>query len=201
MGGPGGWTARAATELKRIAQAEPEAFEDVPGVGSTVAAGLVRYFSEPATRDVLAELVEAGVEAERPAIRLAPADNGEAASSGPLAGRTLVVTGSLAGFDRQAAEEAIRAAGGRTSGSVSKKTDYLVAGENAGSKLVRAQELGVSVIDEDGFRRLLRGGPSRANLTAAGRRPTRSGLGYHRKAWPACRATTSPTLPTWPASA
>jgi DNA ligase (NAD+) len=160
MGGPDGWTARVAAELRRIAESEPAAFEAVPGVGATVAAGLVRYFSEPATRDVLAELVAAGVEAERPAIRpVAAGETGEAGetASGPLAGKTLVVTGSLAGYDRQAAEEAIRAAGGRVSGSVSKKTDYLVAGENAGTKLARAQELGVAVLDEEAFGRLLGG--------------------------------------------
>ena len=156
MGGAAGWTARAATELTRIAEAEPEAFEAVPGVGSTVAAGLVRYFTDEGTRDLLVELVGAGVEAERPTVRPVAAEDG-AAAGGPLAGKTLVVTGSLAGFDRQAAEEAIRAAAGRTSGSVSKKTDYLVAGENAGSKLVRALELGVPVVDEAGFRRLLSG--------------------------------------------
>jgi DNA ligase (NAD+) len=158
MGGAAGWTARAATELTRIAEAEPEAFEAVPGVGSTVAAGLVRYFTDEGTRNLLVELVGAGVEAERPTVRPVAAEDG-AAAGGPLAGKTLVVTGSLAGFDRQAAEEAIRAAAGRTSGSVSKKTDYLVAGENAGSKLVRAQELGVPVVDEAGFRRLLSGEP------------------------------------------
>jgi DNA ligase (NAD+) len=75
----------------------------------------------------------------------------------PLAGKTLVVTGALAGFDRPGAEEAIRAAGGRASGSVSKNTSYVVAGENAGSKLAKATELGVPVVDEDGFRRLLAG--------------------------------------------
>ena len=67
----------------------------------------------------------------------------------------MVVTGTLPSFDRAAAEEAIRAAGGRAAGSVSKNTSYLVAGENAGSKLQKAQEMGVPVLDEDGFRRLL----------------------------------------------
>ena len=85
------------------------------------------------------------------------ADTGDIGPSGPLAGKTLVVTGSLAGFDRQGAEDAIRAAGGRVSGSVSKKTDYLVAGESAGSKLAKAQELGVTVLDEEAFGRLLAG--------------------------------------------
>jgi DNA ligase (NAD+) len=69
-----------------------------------------------------------------------------------------VVTGTLEGFSRQEAEEAIRAAGGKPGGSVSKKTDYLVAGEAAGSKLAKAQELGVPVLDEAGFRELLGGG-------------------------------------------
>ena len=67
------------------------------------------------------------------------------------------MTGTLEGFSRQEAEESIRTAGGKTSGSVSKKTDYVVAGESAGSKLAKAQELGVPVLDEDGFRRLLAG--------------------------------------------
>ena len=79
------------------------------------------------------------------------------AEGGPLEGLTVVVTGSLEGFSRESAEEAIRAAGGKPRGSVSKKTDYLVAGPGAGSKLAKATELGVPVLDEDGFRRLLAG--------------------------------------------
>ena len=156
-----GWTWRVATELGRIATEAPEAFAEVPGIGPTVGASLVRYFGEPATAGILLELVEAGVEAERPderqiAAALAAAA-GSAAPTGPLAGKTIVVTGSLEGFDRPGAEEAIRAAGGKPAGSVSKKTDYVVAGESAGSKLAKAQELGVPVLDEAGFRRLLAG--------------------------------------------
>ena len=67
------------------------------------------------------------------------------------------MTGTLPGFSREEAEEAIRAAGGKAGGSVSRKTDYLVAGEKAGSKLAKAQELGVPILDEDGFRKLLAG--------------------------------------------
>ena len=67
------------------------------------------------------------------------------------------MTGTLEGFSREEAESAIRAAGGKPGGSVSKKTDYVVAGEGAGSKLAKAQELGVPVLDADGFRRLLAG--------------------------------------------
>ena len=68
-----------------------------------------------------------------------------------------MVTGTLEGFSREEAEEAIRAAGGKAGGSVSRKTDYVVAGESAGSKLAKAQELGVPVLDEAAFRRLLDG--------------------------------------------
>ncbi len=156
-----GWTWRVGTELGRIASETPEAFAEVSGIGPTVGASLVRYFGEPATAGILPELVDAGVEAERPderAIALAvAAAAGAETPAGPLAGKTIVVTGSLEGFDRQGAEEAIRAAGGKPAGSVSKKTDYLVAGESAGSKLAKAQQLGVPILDEAGFVRLLAG--------------------------------------------
>ncbi len=160
MGGQG-WTWRVAEELRRVAAEEPGLFAEVPGVGPTVGASLARYFSGPTTAGILAELVAAGVEAERPDERAiaaaAAAGAGEAVAAGPLAGLTVVVTGSLESFDREAAEAAIRAAGGKPAGSVSKRTDYLVAGANAGSKLTKAQELGVPVLDEAGFRRLLAG--------------------------------------------
>ena len=84
-------------------------------------------------------------------------DAGETDEDGPLAGKTVVVTGSLESFSREEAEDAVRAAGGKPAGSVSKKTDYLVAGPGAGSKLQKATDLGVAVLDEDGFRRLLAG--------------------------------------------
>jgi DNA ligase (NAD+) len=154
MGGPGGWTARAAAELRRLAGEEPEAFTEVPGIGATVAASLVRYFTEPETAGALDELVTAGVEAERPTVRPTDATGG---LEGPLAGKTVVVTGTLEGFSRQEAEEAVRAAGGHPASSVSKKTDYLVAGTNAGSKLAKAEGLGVPVLDEVAFRGLLAG--------------------------------------------
>ena len=156
MGGPDGWTARVARSMRDTAREAPESFQEVPGVGAVVADAIARYFADNATGSVLGDLVAAGVEAERPVSR-AVQSSGAAAGGGALAGRTLVVTGTLSGFSRQEAEEAIRAAGGRPSGSVSRKTHYLVAGENAGSKLTKAQELGVPVLDEGGFRRLLAG--------------------------------------------
>ena len=151
MGGPDGWFARATAFLAATARDEPGRFEEVAGVGPTVAASIARYFAEEGGAEILADLVDAGVEPELPAPRPA------ATSEGPLAGRTVVVTGTLEGFSRQEAEEAIRAAGGKPGGSVSRKTDYVVAGESAGSKLARAQELGVPVLDEAGLRRLLAG--------------------------------------------
>jgi DNA ligase (NAD+) len=149
---PDPWFAAVEAELRRIGSDEPETFTEVPGIGPTVAAALGRWFADDATRDVLRELVDVGIVPERPVVR--PAGEG---SAGPLEGKTLVVTGTLDGFSRPEAEEAIRAAGGKPAGSVSKKTDYVVAGESAGSKLAKAQELGVPVLDEAAFRRILAG--------------------------------------------
>ena len=144
------WTARVAASLPGT---PAEAFQEVSGIGAVVAASIAGYFGNPETAAVLADLVDAGVVAEPPARRVAPGSGG----IGPLAGKTVVVTGTLSGFDRAGAEEAIRVAGGRAGGSVSKNTSYVLAGENAGSKLARARELGVPILDEDGFRRLLVG--------------------------------------------
>jgi DNA ligase (NAD+) len=151
MGGEGGWFARVATFLEETARSEPDRFCEVEGVGPTVAASLAAYFSATETADVLADLVDAGVEPERPVARPA------GARDGVLAGRTVVVTGSLEGFSREEAEAAVRAAGGKAAGSVSRKTDFVVAGPGAGSKLTKAQELEIPVLDADGFRRLLGG--------------------------------------------
>jgi DNA ligase (NAD+) len=82
-----------------------------------------------------------------------------------LAGLTLVVTGSLAGFSRDEAKEAIVSRGGKAASSVSKKTDYVVVGDNAGTKAEKAEQLGVSVLDEDGFRALIANGPDKAPVT------------------------------------
>ncbi|HET7168445.1 MAG TPA: NAD-dependent DNA ligase LigA [Candidatus Limnocylindrales bacterium] len=151
--GPDPWFAAVEAELRRVATAEPETLTEVEGIGPLVAAAVGRYFGDPATADVLRELVEVGVVPERPNVP----PPGEAAAVGPLAGKSVVVTGTLEGFSRPEAEEAIRTAGGKPAGSVSKKTDYVVAGASAGSKLAKAQELGVPILDEQAFRRLLAG--------------------------------------------
>jgi DNA ligase (NAD+) len=154
MGGRDGWLGRVDAFLRATATEAPARFEEVMGVGPTVAAAMARWFTDPTTSAVLTDLVDAGVAPERPA---APPPAGDVAAAGPLAGRTLVVTGTLPGFSREDAEAAIRAAGGKPAGSVSRRTDYVVAGENAGSKLTKAQELGVPVIDEAALRDLLAG--------------------------------------------
>ena len=156
---PGEWFAHVARSLPGITAEE---LREVSGIGPVVAAAIAGYFAAPETAGVLSDLVSAGVVGEPPARRVVPGSGpgagGEAAAlAGPLAGKTVVVTGSLSGFDRTEAEEAIRAAGGKAAGSVSKNTSYVVAGENAGSKMAKAVELGVPVLDEEGFRKLLAG--------------------------------------------
>jgi DNA ligase (NAD+) len=141
------WTRRVADRLR---DASAEELTAVFGIGAVVAQSIAEYFAGEHTRGTLHALLDAGVVAE------APAPGAAASAEGPLAGRTLVVTGTLPGFSREEAEEAIRAAGGHAAASVSAKTDYLVAGEKAGSKLAKAEKLGVPVLDEDAFRRLLR---------------------------------------------
>ena len=145
------WLVRAAAHLQAVARDEPERFTEIEGIGPTVSAALAAWFVPGGPGEgVLEDLADAGVVAELPAPRAAVA-------AGPLAGMTVVVTGTLEGFSREEAEAAIRAAGGKPGGSVSKKTAYVVAGESAGSKLAKAQELGVPVLDDDGFVKLLAG--------------------------------------------
>jgi DNA ligase (NAD+) len=148
------WLVAAAAHLRALATDDPERFEEVEGIGPTVGRELARWFGPdgPGT-DVLEDLDDAGVEPELPAPRPA----GATAIEGPLATKTVVVTGTIEGFSREEAEEAVRAAGGKAAGSVSKKTDYLVAGPGAGSKLQKAEELGVTILDSEAFRRLLDG--------------------------------------------
>ena len=145
------WTRRAADRLRG---ASAEELTGVYGIGAVVAAAIEQFFRDEHTGETLHRIVEAGVSAEAPA----PGASGQPAE-GPLSGKTLVVTGSLADFSRPEAEEAIRAAGGHAASSVSAKTDYLVAGDKAGSKLAKAEKLGVTVLDEAAFRKLLDAGP------------------------------------------
>jgi DNA ligase (NAD+) len=123
---------------------------EVPDVGPVLAESIARFFAEPHNREVIAQLRAAGVHW--------PEGAPQRAAAGPLAGRTLVLTGTLPTLPREEAKGLIEAAGGKVAGSVSKKTDYVIAGTEPGSKLTQAQELGIPILDEDGLRRLLAGG-------------------------------------------
>ena len=136
-------------DLDPLLAADREQLEAIPGVGPTIAESLASFFADPRNREEVERLRAAGVRFER----TAPSRRGE----GPLAGRTYVLTGTLAGMSRAEAKGRIEALGGKVVGSVSKKTDALVAGAEPGSKLDRARELGVDVIDEAGLRELLGG--------------------------------------------
>jgi DNA ligase (NAD+) len=152
----GDWLRRAAAHLERVATDEPARFEEIEGIGPTVSTALAAWFAADGPgRALLEDLADAGIEAELPAPR--PAGSAGSAADGPLAGKTVVVSGTIEGYSREAAEQAVRDAGGKASGSVSKKTDYLVAGPGAGSKVAKAEELGVPIVDAAGFARLLTG--------------------------------------------
>ena len=142
--------ARHFGQLDKLLGADLEALQQVPDVGPVVAASLVSFFKESHNREIIARLLAAGLQWSE----------GQPADSGPklLAGKTLVLTGTLPTLKRDDAKVMIEAAGGKVAGSVSKKTDYVVAGEEAGSKLEKAQELGVSVIDEAELLKLLEKG-------------------------------------------
>jgi DNA ligase (NAD+) len=131
---------------KLIAASEADLLA-VRDVGPIVAQSIVQFFAEPHNLGVVRKLQAAGVHW--------PESAGMQQSAGILAGKTLVLTGTLPSLTRDAAKEMIEAAGGKVAGSVSKKTDYVVAGEEAGSKLARAQELGVPILDEAGLLALL----------------------------------------------
>ncbi len=121
----------------------------VEGIGPTIAESIHGYFSQPRNTDLVARLQEAGLRQTAEA-RAVPA------GGGPLAGKTVVVTGSLERWERSAAEELIQRLGGKAAGSVSKKTSFVVAGPGAGSKLDKARELGIPVLDEEQFYELVR---------------------------------------------
>jgi DNA ligase (NAD+) len=134
--------------LEALMAADEEQLQEAPDVGPVVARSIAHFFREPHNRDVIAAMRKLGVSwPETPVMR---------ASSLPLAGKTVVLTGTLAGMTRDEAKERLEAAGAKVAGSVSKKTDYVVAGSEAGSKLEKARELGVPVLDEGGLLELLK---------------------------------------------
>ncbi|MFQ5581422.1 MAG: NAD-dependent DNA ligase LigA [Mariprofundaceae bacterium] len=125
--------------MEAIRDADMEALQSVPDVGPEVAASIRSFFAETHNRDVLRLLQAAGVH---------PQEVESAAENHPLSGKTVVLTGTLGQITRHQAEEHLRKLGARPAGSVSKKTDYVIAGTHAGSKLTKARELGVRIVDE-----------------------------------------------------
>ncbi|HET9652338.1 MAG TPA: NAD-dependent DNA ligase LigA [Usitatibacter sp.] len=140
--------ARHFGQLEPIMDAGVEQLIEVPDVGPVVAESIVKFMREPHNREVIERLYRVlRIRETQPAAR--------AQAAGPFAGKIVVLTGTLSSMTRDEAKERVEAAGGKVTGSVSKKTDYVVAGTEAGSKLDRAQELGVPVLDEEKFRQML----------------------------------------------
>ncbi|MCG8409353.1 MAG: NAD-dependent DNA ligase LigA [Phycisphaerales bacterium] len=134
-------------EMQQIADASVEALQDVDGVGPEIANSIFLFFNSESGRKVWESLRDAGVNMKQPRT--------EAKGDRLLAGKTLVVTGTLEQFSRGDIEKLIKRLGGKPTGSVSKKTDYLVAGEKAGSKLDKAKKLGVQILSESEFLKLI----------------------------------------------
>jgi DNA ligase (NAD+) len=138
--------AQSLRTIDALLAAEEERIEEVPGVGEKMAVLIRAQLHDERMLELIADLREIGLRFE---------EEGPPPSEGPLAGKTLVLTGTLPDWSREQATERIGAAGGRVTSSVSKKTDYLVAGDTPGSKLEKAQRLGVRVLDEAGLRGLI----------------------------------------------
>jgi DNA ligase (NAD+) len=143
--------------IDAIRSATREELAAVEGVGGIIADALIDWFAVDWHQDIIARWADAGVQFATPG-HPGPGAAGDA--GGPLSGLTVVATGSLEGFSREGAIEAIIAAGGKAASSVSKKTDFVAAGPGAGSKLGKAEALGLRIIDAEQFARLLEGGPA-----------------------------------------
>jgi DNA ligase (NAD+) len=142
--------ARHFGSLEGLMRADEEALRQVPDVGPVVALSIAQFFAEAHNREVIEQMRACGVHWEEGEPR-------PAAAAGRLAGKVFVLTGTLPGLSREAAKEFIEAQGGKVASGVSRKTDYVVAGAEAGSKLAKAKELGIDVIDEAGLLELLKG--------------------------------------------
>ncbi|MFZ0040170.1 MAG: helix-hairpin-helix domain-containing protein, partial [Solirubrobacteraceae bacterium] len=146
----GGVTGRNLAQQFRsvdaLLAADPEGIEQTPGVGPKMARTIYDQLHEEAMLKLITALKDRGLRFEQ---------EGAPPGEGPLAGKTMVLTGTLPELTREEATERILAAGGRVTGSVSRKTDYVVAGDSPGTKLAQAERLGVVVIDEAGLLELL----------------------------------------------
>jgi DNA ligase (NAD+) len=147
--------------LDAIRAASREELAAVDGVGGIIAHALIDWFSVDWHVDIIERWAAGGVQFAIPGH---PGPGAAGDNDGPLAGITVVATGSLEGFTREGALEAIIAAGGKAASSVSKKTDFVAAGPGAGSKLGKAEDLGIRILDAAEFARLLEGGPAAVAL-------------------------------------
>jgi DNA ligase (NAD+) len=154
--------AREIGDLDAILDADAETLAAVEGVGPTIAGAIAEWWAVDWHREVVRKWKAAGVRFREERVDTGPR---------PLEGITVVLTGGLAEYSRDTATEAVQSRGGKVSGSVSKKTSFVVAGESPGSKYDKAVELGVPVLDDDGFRVLLEEGPEAARLSGLGRVP------------------------------
>jgi DNA ligase (NAD+) len=133
--------------LDRLAAAPVDALAEVHGIGAEIARSVAAFFADPANRRLMDRLAAAGVVTR---------EEGAADGPGPLTGKSFVLTGTLAALSRDQAKDLILRLGGRVTGSVSKKTDFVVVGEEPGSKADDARRLGVAILDEAGFLALTR---------------------------------------------
>jgi DNA ligase (NAD+) len=137
--------AKRFTTLEALAEADADSLMAIHEIGGKVAESLVDFFADPAQRRLLEQLRDLGV---------SPTEEAVVRRNGPFTGKTLVISGTLERMSRKEAEDLVERLGGRAAGSVSRKTDYLVAGPGAGSKLARAQTLGIRILTEDEFLQL-----------------------------------------------
>jgi DNA ligase (NAD+) len=140
--------------IDALLHATNEEIAETPGVGEKMAKAIREQLDDERMRALITDLRRIGLRFK---------EEGPPPSEGPLAGKTIVLTGTMPNWSREQATERIMAAGGRVTGSVSKKTHYLVAGESAGSKLQKAERLKVLVLDEAGLRELLDARPPLSN--------------------------------------
>ncbi len=166
----GGETAQVLAQnfgsIDALAAASPEELQAIPAIGPKIAESIVAFFGEKSNRRVIEKLREAGVNLTTP--------SQPPTSPLPLAGKQFVITGRLEALSRQQAEAKIKELGGAVGGSISRKTDYLVVGEEPGSKLQKAQSLGTTILDEKGFLDLLKEAQPTPTQAVAG---TRDGKG------------------------
>jgi DNA ligase (NAD+) len=133
-----------------LIDADPERIEQAEGVGPIMAAQIVESLSDEKTLAIIERLKAAGLNFEL-------AEGDRRPQGGVLEGKTVVLTGTLSGLTRDEAGTLVKRAGGKVTGSVSKKTDYVIAGDSAGSKLEKAEKLGIPILDQEGLDRLLAG--------------------------------------------